>query len=204
MTESPAWPAIPEAEMEAFYATADAYLQAANGLVGEEPTERIAAAFLYAGARFLAFSMQAQTDALIIGDNVRDALMDRFEEELRDHMLQQLRQATAAPAMPGQVPDAALDVLMSMNDMDADARTLFLRLGDRFIHIANDMIEQMPIARVSAAMMHACTRFNAYVMQARGLQPGPLDEAIVADFRSIFRSLLDFHLGQSVVTDREG
>ena len=52
-------------------------------------------------------------------------------------------------------------------------------------------------------MVHACTRFNAFVMQARGLAPGPLDAAIAGDFRNAFRALLDFHLGQSVVTERE-
>ena len=204
MTDATGWPAIPDDEMAAFHQTADVFLNTANELVGEEPSERTAAAFLYAGARFTAFAMEAQTgDASSVDVATRDCLTNRFEEELRDHAAQQLRREALSPVVPGQVPDAAIDVLMSINDMAPDARTSFMRLADRFIHPANDMIDDTTIARISAAMMHACTRFNAYVMQTRGLAPGPLDDTIATDFRNAFRALLDFHLGQSVVADRD-
>lgn len=204
MTDPLGWPPVPEAEMAAFHATADAFLDAANALVGEEPTERIAAAFFYAGTRFTAFAMQAQADdGAQVAPDVRDWLVTRLEEELRDHMAQQLRREAFTPVAAQQVPDAAIDELMALNDMDPEARRLFLRLADRFIHVANDMIETTDIPRISAALLHACTRFNAYVMQARGLAPGPLDDTIATDFRNAFRALLDFHLGQSVVADRD-
>lgn len=205
VTETGPWPDIPEAEMAAFYQTADVFLNIANGLVGEEAQDRIAAAFLYAASRFTAFAIQADlADGSVVPPETIDWLTARFDEELRDHAAQQLRQNALMPALPGQVPDAAIDVLMSLNDLDENARRIFMRLADQFIRPANDMIGDVEIVRISAAMMHACTRFNAYVMQARGLPPGPLDPSIALDFRNAFRSLLEFHLGQSVVSDRDG
>ncbi|MFK7944193.1 MAG: DUF3144 domain-containing protein [Paracoccaceae bacterium] len=203
MTDSTGWPAIPEDEMAAFHQTADVFLNTANGLVGQEPQQQVGAAFLYAGARFTAFAMQSQVEEGAEVDlTTRDWLTARFDEELRDHAAQQLRREAWTPVAPGQVPDAAIDVLMGINELTEEPRRAFMRLADRFIHPANDMIEEVAIARISAAMMHACTRFNAYVLQARGLSPGPLDENIATDFRNAFRALLDFHLGQSVVTER--
>ncbi len=202
MSDDTGWPTIPEEEMAAFYETANVFLNTANDLEGQEASERIGAAFLYAAARFAAFAMEAQIgDHTAVGTDTRDFLTKRFEEELQDHALQHLRVVGAA-VQPGQVPDAALDVLISLNEMDEAARRPFLQLADQFIGPANDLIADVAIARISAAMMHACTRFNAYVMQTRGLPPGPLDAEIAGDFSRAFRALLDFHLGQSVVTDR--
>lgn len=204
MTPTDGWPAVPEEEMAAFHKTADVFLNTANALMGEEPSDRIAAAFLYATARFAAFAMQAQVEeGAAIDEETRDWLSARFDHELREHALQHLRSAGTSPIQNAEVPDAAIDVLVSLNQMQEEPRRLFLRLADRFIHPANEMIGEETIARISSAMVHACTRFNAYVMQARGLQPGLLDEAIANDFQSTFRTLLDFHLGASVVTDRE-
>lgn len=203
MTDENAWPNIPEEEMAAFYQTADIFLNTANALVGEEAQDRIGAAFLYAAARFTAFAMQAQLEeGQPVDTATRDWLTARFDEEMQDHAMQQLRREALTPVAPGQVPDAAIDVLMGVNDLAEEPRRVFMRLADRFIHPANEMIGEVAIARISAAMMHACTRFNAYVMQTRGLAPGPLDANIATDFRNVFRALLDFHLGQSVVSDR--
>jgi hypothetical protein len=205
MSMSDEGPEVSEEEMAAFHNVADVFLNTANAAMGEEPPDRIGAAFIYATSRFSAFAMQAQLDeGETVDAETREFLAARFDHELREHALQHLRSAGAsAPGVPG-VPDAAIDVLVSLNDMAEEPRRLFLRLADRFIHPANDLIGEEGIARTASAMMHACTRFNAYVMQARGLAPGVLDDAIAGDFQSTFRTLLEFHLGASVIADRPG
>lgn len=199
-----AWPPIPEEEMADFHRTADGFLSVANQLVGTEANDRIGAAFLYACARYNAFAMQAQTeDPSSVDAAIRDWLVARFETELRDHMLQQLRSASSAPPPPGASPDQALQVLLGLNALSTDARSAFLQLGDRFIHAANDLIQTEGVARTSAAMLHACTRFNAYVTQALGQEAGILDEDLIEDFCTGYANLLDFHLGQSLIASRE-
>ena len=205
MTDTSGWRHVPDDELAAFHQTADIFLNTANGLLADEPAERVGAAFLYAGCRFTAFAMQAQLEeGQEVDAETRDWLTQRFDEELHDHAMQHLRSDAMAPTPQGLVPDAAIDVLMSTNEMEEEPRRAFLRLADRFIHPANGLIDEMQVSRISAAMMHACTRFNAYVMQSRGLAPGPLEVTIATDFRNAFRALLDFHLGQSVITDRDG
>lgn len=202
MSGTEGWSDIPDAEMASFHQTADVFLNTANGLAGAESSDRVGAAFLYAAARFTAFAMEAQAGSgAAVDTETRDWLTSRFDEELHDHAAQVLR-STGGLVPPGQVPDAAIDVLVSLNEMSEDVRRPFLQLADRFIHPANEMIGEVEIPRIAAAIVHACTRFNAYVMQTRGLPPGPLDAAIATDFRNAFRALLDFHLGQSTVTDR--
>lgn len=205
MIQSAGWPHIPEPELAAFHKMADVFLNTANALVGEEPPDRIAAAFIYAGTRFAAFTLQAVAgEDAEVAPAQADALVMKFEVELRDNMAQQLRSEAGAPAAQGQVPDAAIDVLMSVNGMDQTSRSAFLQLADRFVRPANGLIAEHEIPRVSAALLHACTRFNAFVLQARGLPPGPLEDAVADDFRGVFRALLTFHLDQSVITDRDG
>ena len=60
--EEQAWPSIPDDEMDAFYQTADLFLNAANQLLAEEIPARAGAAFLYACARFNGFALQVQIE----------------------------------------------------------------------------------------------------------------------------------------------
>lgn len=202
MTAGAVWPSLPDAEKEAFYAIARVFLGVANALEDEETAARVGAAFLYASARFTAFSMEAQTgDHAAVDAATRDWLTKRFDEDLRDHAAQKLRVAPRlGPA--GQVPDAVIDILAGLESMDPARERSFLRLADRFIHPANEMIGEVAIWWISGAMLHASARFNAYVMQSRGLPPGPLRRGVATDFSNAFRALLDFHLGQSTVTER--
>ena len=195
------WPSIPDAEMDAFYQTADQFLNAANDLLASEQPATAGAAFLYACARYNGFAMQVQLDTAVIDEATREKLCDFFESEISEHLLQRLSNAPAP--VGGQATGQALDVLIGMNGMDPDARSAFLKLGDVFIHIANDLAETVLIARISAAFLHACTRFNAYLLQREGLEPGVQDTQLIADFRQVYSDLLSFHLDQSLVAQPE-
>ena len=198
-------PAISEEEMAAFYKSADLYLNKANELVGVEPPARVGAAFLYACARFNAFALQADLeDAGGVADDMREGIVDLFESELSEHLLQRLRNAPEAFGAGGQATGEALDIMVGLNDLDPTARSAFLRLADNFIHIANDMIQAEGLTRASVALVHACTRFNAYVLQREGLEPGVQDQALIADFRQVYSDLLGFHLGQALIASDGG
>ena len=203
MTEGEeAWPSIPDTEMDAFYQTADLFLNAANELLASEVPARAGAAFLYACARFNGFALQVQLDSPVVDAATRAKLCDYFRSEFSEHLLQRLRN-DPTPTVT-RATGEALDVLIGMNDMDAAARSAFLKLGDRFIHIANGLIEDTEIARISAAFLHACTRFNAYLLQREGLEPGIQDQQLIADFRQVYSDLLNFHLDQSLVASDDG
>lgn len=187
-----------DADMDGFYRTADRYLDTANALMGAETPARIGAAFMYGCARFSAFALQAQfEDAAQRREDLWDGLCDAFEGELRDHMLQRLRNALETGQ--GTATGEALDVLVSLNGMDERARSVFLRLCDNFVRVANDLIAEDGVARASAAFLHACTRFNAYLLQREGLEAGVVDEALVTDFRQVFADLLRFHMDQTLI-----
>lgn len=188
--------------MDGFYRVADRYLDAANGLLSAETPARIGAAFMYGCARFSAFALQAEfEDAAQRREDLWDGLCDAFEGELRDHMLQRLRNALELGGAGAS--GEALDVLVALNDMDEAARGAFLRLCDTFVRKANDLIAEEGVARASAAFLHACTRFNAYVLQREGLEAGVVDEALVADFRQVFADLLRFHMDQTLIVPGE-
>ena len=195
--EEDVWPSIPDADMDAFYQTADLFLNAANGLLQDETPARAGAAFLYACARFNGFALQVQLDSNAVDERTREKLSGFFETEMSEHLLQRLRNDPTLSVT--RATGEALDVLIGMNDMDAEARSAFLKLGDRFIHIANGLIEDTEIARISAAFLHACTRFNAYLLQREGLEPGIQDQQLIADYKQVYSDLLNFHLDQSLV-----
>lgn len=194
---------VSEAERQAFYATANAFLDIANRRIGIEPVEEIAAAFLYACARYNSFAMQAQSgDPSAIDDATVDYLAADFEGHLREHMGQDLGTGPGAPDSSAGSPGRAVDVLKGLNDRDPEDLSDFLDLGDRFIAVANKLIQTKRVGRISAAFMHACTRFNVYVAQCLGHPPRELDEALVAAFRRAYVNLVNYHLQETLVAPR--
>ena len=89
---------VPEADLEAFFQTANRFLDKANALAQSESRDIVAAAFLYACARYNAFAMQAQAgDPTAVGAEFADFLIDRFEQEVREHMAEALSSTGAEP-----------------------------------------------------------------------------------------------------------
>ena len=84
-------PLLSEAELRAFQDTANEFIRVANDLVGIEEVAEIAAAFLYACARYNSFAMQAMAeDPGAIDAETVDYLAQEFEKHLREHMAQQV------------------------------------------------------------------------------------------------------------------
>ena len=90
---------------------------------------------------------------------------------------------------------------MGERDAAAPDRAFFDR-ADQFLGIANGQLGQTPPGQVSAAMMYATARFNAFVAQAQGLPPGEVDEETVAYFRDEYEKMLRENLGQ-VLSSRQ-
>ena len=77
-----------------------------------------------------------------------------------------------------------------------------MAMADRFINVANEA-PVSKVSRLSAGCMHACARFNVFVMQACGLAPGVVDEALVARFAESYRKLVEQHLLEMLVAPRQ-
>ncbi len=58
------------------------------------------------------------------------------------------------------------------------------------------MVSDVPLSRISAAMMFATARFNAFYAQADGLEPGDVNEQAVAYFRAEYEKMLRENLAQ--------
>ena len=193
---------IPEAELEAFFQTANLFLNKANDLARTESRDLVAAAFLYASARYNAFTMQAQSqDPAQVDQAFAEFMVTRFEDELRDHMTETLSSTGAVP-QPGMDPKLAVECLNEFNDFTAEERTAFYALGDAFVDIANLEVQHQKASRISAAMMHACTRFNVFVMQSFGLAPGLVDPALVSAFSTAYERLLHTHMKEMLIAPK--
>lgn len=78
---------------------------------------------------------------------------------------------------------------------DAPDKAFFDR-ADAFLGVANGQLGETPAGRVSASMMFATARFNAFVAQAQGLAPGEVDEETVRYFVSEYETMLRENLAQ--------
>jgi hypothetical protein len=78
---------------------------------------------------------------------------------------------------------------------DAENRA-FLDRADRFLAVANGMANEVPLGQISAAMMFATARFNAFFAQSEGLEPGDVDDEAVAYFRAEYEKMLRENLAQ--------
>jgi hypothetical protein len=81
-------------------------------------------------------------------------------------------------------------------DMTADESRAFMDRADRFLAVANGLAGDVPLGQISASMMFATARFNAFVAQAKGLEPGEADEETVAYFCGEYEKLLRENLMQ--------
>jgi len=190
-------------ELKDFYASANEFLEVANGLVGIEPTDEIAAAFLYGCARYNSFAMQAiSQDPSAIDQEVVDYLASELERHLRDHMEESLGARPSGPDDPSDNPRRVIELLKGLNDRDEDDLSDFLDLGDRFIAVANKLIQTKRVGRISATFMHACARFNVYCMQGLGHPPETVSDDLVAAFRQAYVNLVNYHLQETLVAPR--
>lgn len=80
--------------------------------------------------------------------------------------------------------------------MSPEEQRAFLDMADRFLAVANGLAEEVPVSRISAAMMYATARFNAFLAQTQGLPPGEIDEETVGYFRAEYEKMLRENLGQ--------
>ena len=192
--------------MAAFNALANRFLDQANALAQSESRDFVAAAFMYGCARYNAFAMQAQVsgspeEMVSARDEFSRFLIDRFREELGDHMTESLSASGASP-QPGMDPKLAIEALDEFDSYNEQERKAFYDLGDAFVDIANLEIQHQKASRISAAMMHACTRFNVFVMQSFGLAPGLVDPTLVAAFSKAYETLLHTHMKEMLIAPK--
>ncbi len=90
----------------------------------------------------------------------------------------------------------------SLDDLSEAERDAFFDLADRFIDLANQAVDDIAEGprRVSAAMMYATARYNAYIAHLGGYQGGEAEEADVVNYyTSEYEKVLREHLGDSLV-----
>ena len=78
----------------------------------------------------------------------------------------------------------------------------FFDMADQFLAVANRLTEDAPVSRISAAMMYATARFNAFLAQTQGLPPGEVDDDTVRYFRDEYEKMLRENLAQ-VLSSRQ-
>ena len=72
----------------------------------------------------------------------------------------------------------------------------FFNRADAFLAIANSQVSDTAPGRVSASMLFATARFNAFTAQSQGLEPGEVDEETVAYFLGEYEAMLRENLAQ--------
>ena len=74
----------------------------------------------------------------------------------------------------------------------------FWEIADTFIHLANDLAQEWPIARVSAATMYATARYNAFTAAAQDADVlegrDEIAEYFCRQYRQMLIENLDDHL----------
>jgi len=85
---------------------------------------------------------------------------------------------------------------MSAKSTDDAGSRAFMDRADRFLAVANGMAGEVPLGQISASMMFATARFNAFFAQSEGLEPGDVDEKAIAYFRAEYEKMLRENLAQ--------
>ncbi|MEM6972216.1 MAG: DUF3144 domain-containing protein [Pseudomonadota bacterium] len=104
----------------------------------------------------------------------------------------------AAPSEPE--PEPQPDTGPTNATMTGEESAAFFALADQFLAIANEAAGRSGPGRVSAAMMFACARFNAFTAQTQGLGGGTVDEGAVKYFRDEYEKMLRENLGQTLIS----
>lgn len=84
-------------------------------------------------------------------------------------------------------------------EMTPDEQAAFFAVADKFLAIANDAAGNSTPGAVSAAMMFACARFNAFTAQTQGMPPGEVDEDAIAYFRDEYVKMLRENMAQTLI-----
>ena len=90
----------------------------------------------------------------------------------------------------------------SFDEFSDQEREAFFDLADRFIDLANDAAQDHPAGprRVSAAMMYATARYNAYIAHLGGYEGGEAEEAeVVAYYVEQYEKVLREHLRDALI-----
>ncbi|MGF1554173.1 MAG: DUF3144 domain-containing protein [Paracoccaceae bacterium] len=101
-------------------------------------------------------------------------------------------------AVSPEVEEVADAPATSASMSDAE-RAAFFALADRFLAVANEAAVELGPGRVSAAMMFATTRFNAFTAQTQGMPPGEADEDAVRYFRDEYVKMLRENMEQTLI-----
>ncbi|MEM9781297.1 MAG: DUF3144 domain-containing protein [Pseudomonadota bacterium] len=102
-------------------------------------------------------------------------------------------------AEPGAAGEDVGEAGVTNQTMTPEQREEFFALADRFLALANEAASDGGPGRVSAAMMFACARFNAFTAQTQGLEGGTVDEGAVRYFSGEYEKMLRDNLGQTLI-----
>ncbi|MEM6490080.1 MAG: DUF3144 domain-containing protein [Pseudomonadota bacterium] len=84
-------------------------------------------------------------------------------------------------------------------EMTPDESRAFFETADRFLAVANAEAGRLGPGRVSAAMMFATARFNAFTAQTQGMKGGTVDDDAVRYFRDEYEKMLRENMGQTLI-----
>ncbi len=208
MTETPANinapPAeVPEQELDGWYEVANAFLSIANEQIETELLEHVAGAFVYACARYNAYTMQVlSAGAAEADEDTVGYLGDELERHVRDHMSETLGDGPMEDS-GGRDPEtliSLLDFLWNWGESELEA---FFDLADEYIYKANELSSDVKVGRVSSTFMHASTRFAVYAMQRFGLPAEEVDGGRVKALRNAYEGLLRDHMADDLSTPEE-
>jgi hypothetical protein len=90
----------------------------------------------------------------------------------------------------------------TFSDFTDEEREAFYDLADRFIDLANEAAHDCAAGprRVSAAMMYATARYNAYIAHLGGFQGGDAEVAdVVGYYVEQYQTVLREHLNDALV-----
>ncbi|MEL6267229.1 MAG: DUF3144 domain-containing protein, partial [Pseudomonadota bacterium] len=85
-------------------------------------------------------------------------------------------------------------------EMTPEEQARFFEMADQFLAIANNAVDDQGAGRVSAAMMFACARFNAFTAQTQGMPPGEVDDDAVRYFRDEYEKMLRENMSQTLIS----
>ncbi|MEM6422754.1 MAG: DUF3144 domain-containing protein [Pseudomonadota bacterium] len=199
---------LSDEEQESYVQLANRFLEIANDRFDDGPVAYTAATFLYACARYNGFAMQAQG---AVPGEVRpetvDYLVGCFRTEVEAHMQEALGaepDQEAAPAWFGAAIEVEIKTHLAHLAADealeeGQAAWRFDEVADAYITLANELAGAHRISRLSSTMMHACSRYAVYAMQAAGLAPEIEDRATSERMVALYADTLRAHLGEVLV-----
>lgn len=89
-----------------------------------------------------------------------------------------------------------------MGDVSED---IFFDLADSFIELANQHSNRVPVESISAAMMYAASRYNAFLAISEApidrLEPETAADYYSLQYRKMFEDNLDEYIAQNPVAD---